>query len=590
MYRMIVLLFLLPAMSIYAGRGEAKLIPKDGETEKAGEIAIKSRNPSVAICAFGMFMESNSDMGSDNTVKVLTKFASKKGYFHKAVGLTAFSDIEPLIPKIKDYKDGELAAYIVAAKAYHNLMYENIDMRPTPIDEGMAELDDNKKKKGNKNKKNKNKKNKKGGKGMPKNVGAPTEMKITIPDELFKSRSKTTQYLAILAASYSMQKGYADQVKAVRDSTGEIAAAKILFKVMTGDALTDAEVKAAFGKSQRVNKPIVGDSTYLSQGDMNVPALATLCEALGRTKDKKYLGIIHKALDQKDERVRVDAVRAIRKIADKSSHPYLYKAMQKCQWPMLIEICHFLGEVPVKESIPHLIKRFEAETGRFRLDVNYALCSIRGQKGFYKPDQWVAWWKKESKTFKVDLTKTIEFRAKVRLQDAGAIALGGFYSLSIYSDSCCFVVDYSASMKGDKIVNLKENMTETVGGLKDYVQFNICDFGGDVALLYEGTLIDDKKKALKYIEQSPMTVGTRSMDAIDTGVMLPAVDTIYFLSDGAPIRGQRKSWSLIQQLIRFNGRYRHVAMSTICFKAGKSNASSMAQVANENFGHTEEIE
>ena len=80
------------------------------------------------------------------------------------------------------------------------------------------------------------------------------------------------------------------------------------------------------------------------------------------------------------------------------------------------------------------------------------------------------------------------------------------------------------------------------------------------------------------------------MDAIERGVMLPSVDTIYFLSDGAPVRGQRKSWGLIQQLIRFNGRYRHVAMSTICFKAGKGNADSMAQVANENFGHTEEIE
>ena len=339
---------------------------------------------------------------------------------------------------------------------------------------------------------------------------------------------------------------------------------------MTGGEAADKDVKAAFGKSMRVDKPMTGTSTYLSYGDPNVPAMATLCEALGRTKNKKYLGIIHKALESKDERVRVDAVRALRKIGDKTSLPYLYKAMQKCEWTQLIEICHFLGENPAKESIPHLINKFKAETGRFRLDVNYALSSIAGKRIGYKPEQWEAWWKANARKFKVDLTKTIDFRSQVRLQDVGAIALGGFYSISIYSDRCCFVVDYSLSMKGDKIADLKENMTETVENLRDYVEFNICDFGGDVNLLYDGTLIDNKKKALEYIQYAPLTGGTRSMDAIERGMMIPEVDTIYFLSDGAPVRSEFNKWGLIHSLIRYMNRYRYIAMSTICFKGRKS--------------------
>jgi len=43
-------------------------------------------------------------------------------------------------------------------------------------------------------------------------------------------------------------------------------------------------------------------------------------------------------------------------------------------------------------------------------------------------------------------------------------------------------------------------------------------------------------------------------------------------------------------LIRFHNRYRPVAISTICFKAGKKNAVSMAEMARQNYGHTEEIE
>lgn len=580
MCRLLLVLLMISPIQLFAEKGEAKEIPKkDASPEEISKVALSSKNPSVAICAFGIFMESNKDMGSDLTADTVVKFSKRRGLFYKAVGLTSFFDIEPLIPNIAKHKDGYLAASILAAKAYQNLMYENIDMRGAPVDPGMQE------EKGKGKKKNRKKKKMAG-----KNVGAPVVLKLTIPEELFKSKDKTTQYLAILAAAYSLQKEYAEKVNAVQDRTGEIASAKILFQVMTGDIPADKMVVAAFDKSQRVDKPMSGTSTHLSQVDMNVPALATLCEALGRTSNKKYLGIIHKALESKDERVRIDAVRALRKIGDKSSLPYLYKALQNCEWTQLIEICHFLGENPVKESIPHLIKRFQAETGRFRLDVNYALSSIRGKKEFYKVKQWEEWWKGAAKDFKVDSTKSIEFRSSVRLQDAGAVALGGFYSISIYSDRCCFVVDYSLSMKNGKIESLKENMKDTIDNLKDYVQFNICDFGGDVNLLYDGTLIDDKKKANQYIYDAPLTVGTRSMDAIERGMMLPSVDTIYFLSDGAPVRSEFNKWGLIHSLIRLMNRYRYIAISSICFKAGKGNASNMAQMSNESFGHTEEIE
>ena len=584
MCRLLLLLLFSAAFPLFAEKGEIKqLPPKDAKPEVMAQVALKTKSNSVAICAFGMFIEGNKDMGSKLTAETVYKFSKKRGMFYKAVSLTSFADIEALIPNIISKSDGNLAAQIIAAKAYHNLMYENVDMRSAVKDEGMDELKP--KKKGKKNKNNNQKMNM--GK---KNVAAPVEVKITIPEELFKSKSRETQYLAILAAAYSMQKGYADQVKAVQVSTGELASAKILFQVMTGQVPSDKDVKAAFGKSQRVDKPMTGTSVALTYTNMNVPAMSTLCEALGRTKDKKYLGIIHQALGQKDERVRIDAIRALRRIGDKTSLPYLFKVLQKCEWTVLIEACQFLGENPAKESIPHLIKRFQAETGRLRLDVNYALSSIAGKRVGYKPEQWVTWWKSNAKTFKVDLTKTIEFRDKVRLQDVGAIALGGFYSISIYSDRCCFVVDYSKSMQGDKIANLKENMTDTVDNLKDYVQFNICDFGGDVNLLYNGTLIDDKKKALKYIMSQDMTGATRSMDAIEKGMMLPEVDTIYFLSDGAPVRSEFNKWELIHRLVRSMNRYRPIAMSTICFKAGRSNALSMEQLANENFGHTEEIE
>ena len=37
-------------------------------------------------------------------------------------------------------------------------------------------------------------------------------------------------------------------------------------------------------------------------------------------------------------------------------------------------------------------------------------------------------------------------------------------------------------------------------------------------------------------------------------------------------------------------RYRHIAYSTICFKAGAGNAQEMKRLADYNYGHTENIE
>ena len=306
---------------------------------------------------------------------------------------------------------------------------------------------------------------------------------------------------------------------------------------------------------------------------MNVPAMATLMEALGRTKNAQYLPLIHKAMFMKDERIKIDAIRALRKIGDISSVPYLIKMLDKSEWTSLIEVCLALGEMPHKSAIVPLIKRFAKETGRFRLDVNYALSSIAGARKGYKPEEWVAWYKKEGKAFQVDAAKTKSYREKTRLQDVGVPVLGGFYNIYIYSDRCAFVVDYSKSMQGEKIESLKYNLKDTISGLKSNVLWNILDFGGDVNVLYDGTLIDDKKKSHAYVDEMPLTGGTRSMDAIDQGMVVSSdVDTIYFLSDGAPIRGQIDDWDTIHKLIKLQNRYRHVAISAICFKAGKSNA------------------
>ncbi|MCH2207675.1 MAG: HEAT repeat domain-containing protein [Lentisphaerales bacterium] len=553
---------------LFGASGEGKQIPKD-DVKQMAEVAVKSKNPSVASCAYGMYFEKGADMSSKLTIETIKGFAKKKGFFHKAAAIASFYDVTAAMPELQGYKDGELAASILAAKAYQNIMYEGAIIRSAPKDEGEAESEMSEKEKKRKDKKNqKKRKGKKGAYTASKKGIDPKAEKmlsLSIPLGLFTSRSTKTQYLTILAAAYSRQKEYATTVAEVAPKSAEIMAAQILYKVMGGGAPSVKEVRAAFDKSMRMSKPIEGSSGMLSYIDMNVPAMSTLMEALGRTKNKQFLPLIHKACFMKDERVKIDAVRALRKIADPSSIPYLIKMLDKSQWTTLIEICLALGEQPHKSALVPLIKRFAKETGRFRLDVNYALSSIAGERKGYKPDEWVAWYKKEGKAFQVDPAKSQAYRESTRLQDVGVPVLGGFYNIYIYSDRCSFIVDYSLSMKDDKIESLKTNLKDTVNGLRPNVLWNVVDFGGDVNVLYDGKLIDDKKKTMAYVDEMPLTGGTRSMDAIERGMKIPEVDTIYFLSDGAPVRGQMQKWESIHKLIKLTNRYRHVAVSAICF-------------------------
>lgn len=578
MKRIIVILLSCLIPLTMAKEGEAGPVNAAGKSQElASQTALKHSNPSVAIACYGMFLEKETNMGSKLVADTVIKFSKKKRFFNVAAAIASFYDVESLIPNIIKEKNGELAAAILASKAYASALEPQANARDNASDD---EEEPNKKK-GKKGKKRKKGKGKKGVK-----AGA----NFIIPEELFKSKSLKTQYLTILAAAYIKKSEYKDLIAKIPNKTGKIASAKILYKVMIGDVPLEKEIKEAYAKSGKVDKALQEDSSLLMDINMDVPAMCPLVEALGRMKDSKHLSLIHRNLSSKDVRVHIDALRAMRRIAHESSIKVMQKLLVKCPWNVLIEVCLGLGEQPHVSSIAPLLSRFKKETGRFRLDVNYAISSIVGKRIGFNPKEWDAWWSKNKKTFKVDLAKTQSYRQSVRLQDVGVPSLGGFYQISIYSDHCCFVLDSSKSMKGKRIESLKENCKETISTLAKHVMYNIVDFGGDLNVLYPRTLIKNRNKGLDYIYDLELSLGTRTMDSIVRGMEIPTVDTIYFLSDGAPVRGRMQKWESIFRLISLMNRYRHIAVSTICFDPSAKNKDSMKQISIENYGHSESLD
>ena len=63
-------------LSLLAEPGEGKGIPKT--VSELPDVAVKSKNPSVAVSALGLYLETGGDMGSDVTAKTLMELYKKQ--------------------------------------------------------------------------------------------------------------------------------------------------------------------------------------------------------------------------------------------------------------------------------------------------------------------------------------------------------------------------------------------------------------------------------------------------------------------------------------------------------------------------------
>lgn len=245
---------------------------------------------------------------------------------------------------------------------------------------------------------------------------------------------------------------------------------------------------------------------------------------------------------------------------------------------------------PDAKMIPGLIKRLSKEKGRMRLDLTHALSAIAGSQQGQDTKEWSAWWAKNKTTFKVDTAASKAYRDQTRPQDVDMMGLGFFYGLNIYSDHFSYVVDSSASMKGDRIASLKENLTGSIVGLASFVNYNIVDFGGDVEVMYPGALTTDERKGKKCVYDMDLSWATRSFCAIRQSMLIPEVDSLYFLSDGAPAMDSMTRWGEIIRGVLLMTRYCPVAMFCIDFDPSAGNQASMIRLADENHGLHESVE
>ena len=413
----------------------------------------------------------------------------------------------------------------------------------------------------------------------------PGAVKVEAIAPLLEHRDPRTLEWAILAAAHARAKGAAEAIDALTVKTPAVLAVRQFYRARIGQPLDAKAVNDALNARIRIDRRFTKISPLMSNYDVSADTLRYAIMAAGEAKSLDRIAKLAQLLTHPDQRVQIEAARALGRMdSEQALDPLHAQLKRKAGWPTRVAVWEAIGRIASPRSVEPLIASLGAEDGRFRRDANYALASIAGKQMAKSPEGWKRW-HKQAADLNRDPKRAADFRTETSVGEMHVDALASFYSASVVSTRFAFVIDTSKSMKGDKIAELLDNLRMTLDSLPKQVRFNLVNFGGEVTVLAPGKLIAAgfSKQVKHQLEYLKLTLGTRTYDAMEAGMLLPEADTILYLSDGAPVGGQWGKWETIGPAMRVFNRDRHVAVDTILY-GGKGKGKAMGAVANENAG------
>ncbi|MCA8960776.1 MAG: HEAT repeat domain-containing protein [Planctomycetes bacterium] len=322
---------------------------------------------------------------------------------------------------------------------------------------------------------------------------------------------------------------------------------------------------------------------------------ATACDIIGASLDASLLDRLLPRIEDKIVAVQVAAIGAARAIGGEAVIEPFYKALDKTE-------------------------------GRAKDDLIDALIFLTGRDLGTESVSWETWWKANRGKVAIGGISREEYE---RLISEGATgASGKYYGLRILSKNVTFVIDVSGSMeephkvkdkggdrkggddgdsghtgvnpegdeKGEKktkwiqkpkIELAKRELRGVLSTLAKGVHFNIIQFSG-MPRAWKTELIgmDEEvlESALGYVDSLAPGGTTNVYDSLVLAMNDPKVDTVYFLSDGAPTAGTYQDHATILQKVTEGNSLRKVKIHTIGFKLDPQAKELMRKLAEQNQG------
>ncbi len=344
------------------------------------------------------------------------------------------------------------------------------------------------------------------------------------------------------------------------------------------------------------------------------------CRALGRLKDAGATGCLGEVLGKDgEEAVRLTAAEMLGVRGDKKGVPSLVEAVRKEKaWQLRVVAAESLAKIDSADAVGPLIEALADLDGLPKVKINDALIKLTGEARAANADAWKAWWEGVKADYGTTRPSKEKRATEVKAQnDPGRST---FYGVPVVSKRIAFAVDFSGSMAakakwkpavtesgptapkhklaGDRRTDVaRYELCNAIEKLGEDVEFNVYLFNRLPNPLFpelRRATAATKKAAIQTVQDTKLAPNTNIFDTLEAcfpkvgagGVSFKgsAPDTIYLLSDGAPVGGQVTSMNGIRARIQEMNRSARITIHTVAIEPGKNQAAFMKKLAEENGG------
>ncbi|MDJ0976315.1 MAG: HEAT repeat domain-containing protein [Planctomycetota bacterium] len=329
--------------------------------------------------------------------------------------------------------------------------------------------------------------------------------------------------------------------------------------------------------------------------------------ALAMIHDEKSLRPLVKALDEKKPKAWMaiaDAVAAYNTRDDEATLATV-RYLSHGSWQLRVTAARALASYGTDKAMDALVKRFAMERGRLEQELLRALKAVSGDDLGEKPATWEAWWKKQKEKFggfdpnQPPPPNPADDRYFDPKRDKPRPEEPDYYGRRIYSRSVGFVFDVSSSMdknmeipagavgklgnipkSGTRMEIAKQVLADTIVQLNSMVKFNLVFFSTEVRPWRGGKLVPagggNAEAAASAVKNAPAdgetniqgalkaTLGLHGKSSLDANLdNIP--DTVYFLTDGSPTRGEITSAPELLGWFENLNRFAKVRLHVVAF-------------------------
>jgi HEAT repeat protein len=289
-------------------------------------------------------------------------------------------------------------------------------------------------------------------------------------------------------------------------------------------------------------------------------------------------------------------------------------------WQTRLTACRALAKMGDAGAMDALIERLETEGGRLRKEILAALRAVSHENFADNPQTWRTWWKGQKPKGipppDPQAPHNPEDDRYAKPKTPPTPDEPTYYGRRIFSQSVLFVIDVSLSMdtfikippdaaaklgqlqNGPRIDVAKAAVSNAIRKLDPRARFNVVFFSTNVRP-WQPTLVPandaNKNAALDAIRAASLEDETNVYGALKAAVGLhekptltatldPIPDTIYFMTDGTPTRGEIVETEPLLSWMRDVNRFAKVELHVIAMGNLGVDLAFLERLATENGG------